>query len=122
MQSFKADLYRGKRLRMAAYVKAEQIQDWAGLWMRVDGNPKETLSFDNMQRRPIKGTTDWRKHEIVLDVPDNSDKIAFGIILEGEGQVWIDEVSFEIVGDDVSTTDIQSKLPTSPVNLNFETL
>ncbi|GAJ22896.1 unnamed protein product, partial [marine sediment metagenome] len=35
MQMFKAEDYRSKRVRMSAYVKAEKIEDWAGLWMRV---------------------------------------------------------------------------------------
>ena len=75
-----------------------------------------------MQRRQIRGTTGWRKHEITLDVPINSYKITFGILLSGESQVWIDDISFEIVGNDVPTTDIQIQLPESPTNLNFETL
>ena len=54
MQMFKADEYRGKRVRMSGYVKAKDATDWAGLWMRVDGARKdETLAFDNMEDRPI---------------------------------------------------------------------
>jgi AraC family transcriptional regulator len=26
------------------------------------------VAFDNMQDRPIKGTTDWQRYEVVLDV------------------------------------------------------
>src|SRR5262245_7774323 len=37
MQMFRADEYRGKRLRLSGYVKADQIDQWAGLWMRIDG-------------------------------------------------------------------------------------
>src|SRR5215472_9815451 len=55
MQGFRADLYRGKRVRLSAYVKSFDIKGWAGLWMRVDGIISRGLSFDNMQDRPIKG-------------------------------------------------------------------
>jgi len=34
---FKADDYRNKRMRLSAAVKSEGIEDWAGLWMRIDG-------------------------------------------------------------------------------------
>src|SRR5262245_64062888 len=54
VQAFKADDYRGKRLRLTGYIKAENLSDWAGLWMRIDGDGK-TLAFDNMQPRPVKG-------------------------------------------------------------------
>ena len=36
---------------------------WAGLWMRVDKG-KDMVAFDNMQDRPIKGTTDWQRYYI----------------------------------------------------------
>src|SRR6266581_7746265 len=93
-QQFVGEEYLGKRLRMSGYVKAEGVEQWAGLWMQVDG-PDKTLSFDNMQNRPIKGTRDWKKYEIVLDVPDNSVDIAFGIQLSGKGQVWLESPQFE---------------------------
>lgn len=120
MQTFKAYKYRSKRVRMLGYAKAENVLNWAGLWMRVDGQNKETLSFDNMYRRPIQGTTDWRKHEIVVDVPANSENIALGIILMGEGQVWIDDIQLETVDNDIPTTNLQQAIPEEPVNLNFE--
>ena len=41
-----AEPYRGKRVRLSAWVRADTIDGWAGLWMRVD--PKTALAFDNM--------------------------------------------------------------------------
>ena len=37
MQTFKADAFRGERVRMSGYVRSKEVSDWAGLWMRVDG-------------------------------------------------------------------------------------
>lgn len=119
-QTSKTDDYRGKRVRMSAYVKAEKIENWAGLWMRVDGPENKVLSFDNMQDRPIKGTIDWRKYEIVLDVPENSINILFGILLAGKGQTWIDDLQFEVIGKDVPTTNLlveSGKVSLPSVNL-----
>lgn len=124
MQMFKAAGYAGRRVRLGASVKAEQVSSWAGLWMRVDGAPAEgsrvprMLAFDNMQGRPIKGTQDWRRHEIVLDVPPEAHAIGFGILLSGPGRVWVDELKFEAVGADVPRTDTFN-LPDRP-NLSFE--
>ena len=125
MQMFKAEQYRGKRVRMWGYVKSKDASDWAGLWMRVDGAKKdEILAFDNMQDRAIKGTTDWKKYEIVLDVPENSEMVAFGLLLSGKGQVWMDDLQFEVVGKDVPTTGratgAASQAAKAPLNLNFE--
>jgi erythromycin esterase len=104
MQTFTADEYQGQRLRMSAYVKTENIEEWAGLWMRVDGSDG-TSAFDNMQDRPIQGSTDWCKHEIVLDVPEDSVSIAFGVLMGGTGQIWVDDFQFEVVDQDVPTTN-----------------
>ncbi len=104
LQAFQGIEYRGKRLRMSGSVKAKGVEQWAGLWMRVDGEGGKTLSFDNMQNRPIQGTRDWNQYDIVLDVPAESVGIYFGILLGGKGQVWLSNVQFEVVGTDVPTT------------------
>jgi hypothetical protein len=131
MQTFRADDYRGKRLRLSGYVKADKIDQWAGLWMRIDGETK-TLGFDNMQDRGIKGTSDWKKYDMVLDVPKDSINIAFGILLVGKGQAWVDDLQFEVVGEDIKATNmpIEGEKPRTkktkpadkekPVNLDFE--
>jgi hypothetical protein len=123
MQTFKGDDYRGKRVRMSGYVKAEKLAGWAGLWMRVDGPENKMLGFDNMQNRPIKGTVDWRKCDIVLDVPATSLDIAFGLLLAGKGQAWVDDIQFEVVSKDVATPNLEEttkEMPRQPQNLTFE--
>ena len=119
MQSFKADAYRGKRLRFSAAVRADGVDQWAGLWMRVDGNTEQMLAFDNMQNRPITGTRDWETHAVVLDVPEQSCQIALGILLTGAGQVWMAEASVEPIGTDIPTTELRGELPDHPANLSF---
>jgi len=111
--------YKGKRVRFSGWVKAEGVSDWAGLWFRVDGPGGRSLSFDNMQDRPIKGTGDWTHHEIVLDVPDAAIALAYGILLSGEGHVWLDDLQFEIVAMDVPVTG-KGGPPKPPQNLSFE--
>ncbi len=105
MQSFKADAYRDKRVRFAATVKTTDISGWAGLWMRVDGPKRnESLAFDNMNDRQIKGTTDWQTYEVVLDVPTEATSISFGILVHGNGQAWLSDVRVEEVDQAVLVT------------------
>jgi hypothetical protein len=125
MQDCKPDNYLGKRVRMSGYIKSKDIDDWAGFWLRVDQkNSVEPLSFDNMESRAIKGTTDWKKYDIVLDVPSNASNIAFGALVAGTGQIWFDNLSFEVVSDTVKTTGgavmDTRKINDAPTNLNFE--
>jgi hypothetical protein len=103
-QSFKAEAYRGKRFRYSGYVRTQDVMDWAGLFFRVDGTNGNCIAIDNMQNRGINGTTDWTKHQIVMDVPEAAIGVEIGLILTGGGKTWIDDLSFEVVGKDVPTT------------------
>jgi hypothetical protein len=124
----------GGRKRQILHVKSRDVENSAGLWMRVeglDGKGNYSVSSDLM-RTPIKGTTDWKRCEVVLDVPKEGDAaIYFGVMLAGKGQVWADDFKFEAVGEDVRTTGGRAetgkapggppkRLPTYPRNLDFE--
>jgi hypothetical protein len=124
MQTAGPGQYLGKRVRLSAFVKSEMVSDWAGVWMRVDGptegNQPKLLAFDNMQSRPIKGTTDWTRVEIVLDVPSDAKDIAFGILLSRDGEVWLDDLKFEVVPTRVPVTGRGGEIMRAPTNLDFE--
>lgn len=124
MQVSSADDYRGKRVRMSAWVKSDKVVSHSGLWMRVDGpsgDASKPLASDAMQDRGIVGTRDWQKYEIVLDVPTESVDIAFGAHLSGSGTLWIDDVHFEGVDARVPVTKPNPAAPPPrATNLDFE--
>jgi hypothetical protein len=125
MQMCQAEKFVGKRLRLAGWMKTENANEGgAHLWFRVDGKEKDnTLQFDNMDGRQVKGTTDWQQYSVVLDVPADSAALAYGFFIGGTGRAWVSGVKLEQVGLDVPSTNIQGKkgraLPEAPVNLEF---
>ena len=119
MQEFAADAYKGQRLRLSAMVKAVAVEDWAGLWMRIDGaGANEMMAFDNMQDRPIVGSTDWRQYEVVLDVAPTATKVAFGVLLAGSGEVRMAAVELGPVSQAIEPTSTQV-YASRPLNLDF---
>lgn len=122
MQQFRAARWVGKRIRFSSFVKAENVTGWGGLWMRIDSSAVNTLKFDNMQNRPIRGTSGWNCYSVVLDVPEGSIIISMGMLLGGAGKLWFDGVRFEAVDKNVPATDLNlgSELPEGPENLSFE--
>ena len=120
MQSVRAEQYKGKRVRLSGLVKSQEVVSWAGLWMRVDQG-KDMVAIDNMQDRAIKGTTGWQRYEVVLDVPQDSTGISFGILLDGAGEIWLSNTKFYVVETDVPVTGGPGdrKIPDKPVNLEF---
>ncbi len=116
MQRILAVDYVGRRVRWSGLVKTADLRGWCGLWLRVDGARGNLLDFDNMQSRPLKGSTDWTRCEVVLDVSDDATALAFGVVVEGAGQVWVTELALAVVGADVPVT---ASTPRAPRNLSF---
>jgi hypothetical protein len=116
MQACAPNKYIGQRVRMTGYLKTENVTDWVGMWFRVDKQGK-SIAFDNMEGRAIKGTTEWKKYEVVLNVADDATQLAYGVLISGTGKVWFDDIQFEIVDNQTPTTD---KYFSEPKNLNFE--
>lgn len=125
MQTTAAEQYKNQRVRLSGWIKTEDVEQGGGqLWLRVDGpGSGNVLAFDNMNDRAPKGTTDWQEYSIVLDVPETATSLNYGYFLRGAGQVWVNAVIIQPVGNDVPTTDMTSKrpqLPSAPVNLGFK--
>jgi photosystem II stability/assembly factor-like uncharacterized protein len=87
--------YRNQAIKLSAYVKTVNAANYVGMWMRVDGAGNQTLSFDNMATRPLVGTNDWEQYEVILDVPESSTAIFFGILINGTGEAYIDGLQVE---------------------------
>lgn len=134
MQTCQPDQYLSRRVRMTGFVKTTNVSGYAALWFRVDCDTT-IVSFDNMHDagsdRTIKGTTDWKRYAIVLDVPANATSLSYGGLLSGTGQVWFDNVAFEIVDTSVATTGVfapsdeqhprkENGAFAKPLNLDFE--
>lgn len=128
MQIFRADDYRGKRVRYSAVVRTKDVEGWAGLFMRVDGrDAAHPLAFDNMQTRALVGSTGCQRHEVVLDVPREARFIALGLMLSGAGHAWVGGVRFDVVDERVASTDLLGGVLGSgafivdgPANLGFQ--
>lgn len=88
--------YTGKKITLKGYIKTENLEGaGAGLWLRIDPQ----LEFDNMNDRPVKGTTGWTEYEITLPYdPEKMTGVAFGALLRGSGKVWVDDVRMLIDG------------------------
>lgn len=98
MQSFSAAAYRGKTIRLRAWLRLESVdaQDHAQMFLRVDRANRQTGFFDNMSDRPVR-SAEWTRCEIVCPVDGDATFVDFGFMSIGKGTVWVDEVSFDAV-------------------------
>jgi C-terminal processing protease CtpA/Prc len=102
MQSVDAAPYHGRWIRVHASLKVGRgTAPRAQLWVRVD-RPGGTIGFfDNMMDRSVR-STDWTPVEINADVADDATSLSFGLLLLGDGEALIDDVSI-VAGEKVAT-------------------
>lgn len=97
--TFPRTVAAGHKITFSGYIKTEAITTgYAGLWWRVDGGPTGRLAFDNMANRGAKGTTDWTHYSIALPVDTSVRNINFGLLMNGDGTAWFDDLTIEIDG------------------------
>src|SRR5215813_8673872 len=101
--------------------------------MSIDGEQR-LLALDIMNDRSVSGTIDWKMYSVVLDVPHEARNIFLGVLLNGKGQIWADDLTFEVVEGNIAVTNkgladgaddpAYTKIPKAtinrPINLGFE--
>jgi hypothetical protein len=76
-----------RRLRVT--VRAELRTREAGgasLWLRAEGGGR-TLLLENNGAHAIAGTSDWTEQTATLDLPPETERISYGLLLGGNGEV-----------------------------------
>ena len=99
MQSFSAAAYRGKTVRLRAWLRLEasDADDRAQMWLSVDRTNRKSGFFDNGDNQPVRSAA-WTACEIVTTIDRDAQFIDFGFMSIGRGRVWVDDVFFETIG------------------------
>lgn len=122
-QKISAADYRGRRVRLSAYLRSEEVRGRTGLWLRVDGPQGEVLFFDNMRDRPLVGDLEWSRFTLECEVAPEAVELHYGLLLQGSGRAQIDELKLEVLGISSATVKARAKvrgLPRAPLNGDFE--
>jgi hypothetical protein len=98
--------FLGHRVKMTAFLKCQNISDTAGLWFNVLHSPTQVLETDE---HFLTGTTDWKKFQIVLDIPKGTSNLNYGAYISGTGQIWFSDISFVIVDKSIASTSKKSE-------------
>ena len=90
---------RGKKIRLGGWIRTKDVDGFAGLWLRVDGR-ESMLAFNNMKDTGYSGTHDWTHYSFELPVATSAININFGVLLDGHGEAWFDDLSVQLDGKD----------------------
>ncbi|MCP5046041.1 MAG: hypothetical protein GY940_02645 [bacterium] len=99
--------FRGKRVRYSASLKTRDAESRFFIWLRADKgiDPLEARDmseetgdiFSNEGLKGPKGTTEWKRFTIEMDVPKETTDLYLGASLAGKGTAWLDEAAIEIL-------------------------
>ena len=89
------DALRGKRVRLSALVRLENVAGkGAGLMALAQGGSGNVLA----SRRELQaGTSDWHPVQVEMEVPRLASVLELGLVMEGTGRACMDEVRFEVL-------------------------
>jgi hypothetical protein len=93
-----ATKYRGKRVRLSAFLRSQDVKERAFLAANVP-NPWADMSDFATTKPFLEGTTDWKRYEIEFNVIHYAKQIEIAVELQGTGRVWVDELRLEVLGD-----------------------
>jgi Glyoxalase superfamily protein len=122
MQTVAARDFRGRKVRWAAEINSTDIVGSGTIWLRIDDVAGKTLGFVNLEKPALggslKGTSDWVRRVIVLEVPESAASLHFGFYLNGFGRVCARSFNFGIA-DAAAEMETYVELPAQPANLDL---
>ena len=95
LQDFDAAPFRGKRVKLRAWIKLEAgaVGDRAHMLLQVNRPNAETGFSDYMEDRPIV-SSEWKSYDIGGVVAPDAENIRIGVALYGRGRVSVSGVEF----------------------------
>ncbi|WP_316845195.1 S41 family peptidase [Pedobacter psychrodurus] len=96
-QKLPVDYKKVKRIRIAAYIKTEQLKGNVVLWCQIWDAKNNQIGFENSESLGIiaTGTKDWQKHAMEIIVNKDAKYLVFGTYIRGQGTVWLDDFAVE---------------------------
>ena len=90
--------WHNKTARLTGWLRGEAISGAGGaLTLRADGGSGQILGWNYMPDGRVEGTQDWKPYAIELKIPPASYLLTVGVILEGGGTLWADDLSIELI-------------------------
>jgi hypothetical protein len=100
---------RRRKMRIGAFIKAENVTTFAGIYSTVYRTNEMVARYGNRETPPVKGTLGWMRYSAEVNVPAGADSLELGVILHGAGKVWIDDVTMQPVDPAPATAAAKHK-------------
>lgn len=119
-QKISAYNYIGKRVKLSAYIKTENVKNYTCLILKTENETNNGQDNDQQiieKTIQLTGNFEYKKIEAFLNVYNQNENIIIGALLNGDGKIWLDDFNLEIIG---TAPEIITEVNKTPLNLGFE--
>ena len=109
--------FTGQQIELLGYLRLKDISEFAGLWMREDGEGN-TVAFESMEKDRVNGTRDWAEYRIKLPLQPAARRLVFGVLTSGTGTLWADDLQLLVDGKPIA--DAAAEVPPAPTVLDTD--
>ncbi|HEX8228700.1 MAG TPA: hypothetical protein VF826_05225 [Chloroflexia bacterium] len=103
-QWFDPSQFRNQRIRVTGYMRSNNISKNVLLRVGVKSGNGKAANVAEIPTGVVHGRQTWQPYSLVVDVPRDSLYISVSMLLEGQGEVWFDDLKVEIVDRSVPLT------------------
>jgi hypothetical protein len=90
--------WENKTVRLSAQLKTDGAVDaGAGLILQMNGSSGDINAWNHMNAARVMQTQAWKSYSIDLKVVPGTYSIKVGVMLEGSGTLWADDLKLEII-------------------------
>ncbi len=106
--------YLGKEIKVKGWMKTENIKGSLALMLGVYDAEGNTLQFENLQNKRLRGSKEWKQYSVTLPLSADAQNVHIGPILIGEGKLWIDDIEVFVDGVPVQQAKLNPNFNPNP--------
>ena len=76
-------------------MRVHAVDGRAYFWLKATGINNLNYGFGNGEYSPMVGDSDWTERELRIYVPKDAWTVQYGVVLEGNGQLWNDSLRLD---------------------------
>lgn len=97
-QKCDATPYRGQRVRISLWIKTDGVNGAAQFYVFVNDQAGVQLVQGGYG---VDGSRYWRQYAAVADVPEAAATLSYGMVLNGAGKAWFNDLQIHVVPNTV---------------------
>ena len=108
--------FAAKTVLWSGWVRTENVNGAAAIWLREDGDTTYSLAFATTQGLNVGGTQNWTQYLISVPELTAGKSLSFGFFLMGTGRAWVDDL--QLLADTLPVAQADSRA--TPLDTDHE--